>query len=202
MKSRAALFPFTINIPSIQTLQDRVEESKVNIMQTQTSSKTPEHVTKISCKKNILVSGATGYIGQKLVRRLQKGGNNIRCLIRRTGALKGNVSNQIQVTQGDLLNFESIKNAFTGIDTAFYLAHSLDKKKDFEKSEEIAAANFSRAAKSANIERIIYLGALGNPEDCPLSPHLKSRWSHPQKFRNSRSGISGIDNTGIRKPVF
>lgn len=154
-------------------------------MQTQTTSETPEHETKISRKKNILVSGATGYIGQKLVRRLQKRENNIRCLVRRTGALKGNVSNQIQVTQGDLLNFESIKNAFTGIDTAFYLAHSLDKKKDFEKSEEIAAANFSRAAKSANIKRIIYLGALGNSEDCPLSPHLKSRKAVGTILRNS-----------------
>ncbi|GJL79549.1 MAG: hypothetical protein NPINA01_25380 [Nitrospinaceae bacterium] len=130
---------------------------------------------KESKDKNILIVGATGYIGQKLIQRLKETGNPIRCLVRNPRSFKENPSQQIQIQQGDLIDFESIKNAFTGIDTAFYLVHSLDVKRDFEKQEQKAATNFANAAKSANIKRIIYLGALGNEEEGPLSPHLQSR---------------------------
>ena len=144
-------------------------------MQTHTPSKIPVDSKNSSRQKNILVAGANGYIGKKLVHRLQAGENHIRCLVRNPGLTKGNSSNKLQVIQGDLLDFESIESAFEGIDTAFYLAHSLEVKKDFEQLEKLAAVNFANAARSANIQRIIYLGALGSPKDGPLSPHLKSR---------------------------
>ncbi len=144
-------------------------------MKTLTSSNVSEPFKKDYELNNILIVGATGYIGKNLIDRLQKKKCAIRCLVRNANSLKGNLPNPPQIIRGDLLDLESLKNAFKGIDTAFYLAHSLDVKNDFEKSEKIAATNFAIAAKTENIKRIIYLGALGNSTDCPLSPHLKSR---------------------------
>ena len=144
-------------------------------MKTLTSSNVSEPLKKEHEFNNILIAGATGYIGKNLIDRLQKKRCAIRCLVRNANSLKGNLPNPPQLIRGDLLDLESIKNAFKGIDTAFYLAHSLDVKNDFEKIEKMAAANFATAAKSGNIKRIIYLGALGNPTEGPLSPHLKSR---------------------------
>lgn len=154
-------------------------------MKTLIPSIVSENVKKDSDRDNILIVGATGYIGKKLIHRLQEKRCAIRCLVRNANSLKGDLPNPPQIMRGDLLDLESIKNACEGIDTAFYLAHSLDAKNDFDKIEKIAATNFATAARSANIKRIIYLGALGNPKDCPLSPHLKSRKEVGTILRNS-----------------
>ena len=154
-------------------------------MKTLTSSKVSEHFKNDSGFQNILIVGATGYIGKNLIDRLQEKRFAIRYLVRNANSLKSNLPNPPQIMRGDLLDLESIKIAFKGIDTAFYLAHSLDAKNDFENLEKIAATNFATAAKSANIKRIIYLGALGNSTDGPLSPHLKSRKKVGNILRNS-----------------
>jgi len=154
-------------------------------MKTLTATKVSEYFKKDSEFKNILIVGATGYIGQNLIDRLQEKKCAIRCLVRNANSLKSNLPNPPQIMRGDLLDLESIKNAFKGIDTAFYLAHSLDAKNDFDQLEKIAAKNFATAAKSANIKRIIYLGALGNSKDGSLSPHLKSRKDVGTILRNS-----------------
>ncbi len=154
-------------------------------MKTITSLKEPEHLKKYSERKNILIIGASGYIGKKLIHRLQAEKYTIRCLVRNTKLANDDFQNPIQITRGDLLDLESVKKACKGIDTAFYLAHSLDAKKDFERLETIAATNFAIAAKSEKIKRIIYLGALGNPKEGPLSPHLKSRQEVGTLLRNS-----------------
>lgn len=154
-------------------------------MKTLTSSKVSEHFKKDSGFKNILIVGATGYIGKNLIDRLQEKRFAIRCLVRNENSLKRDLPTPPQIMRGDLLDLESIKIAFEGIDTAFYLAHSLDAKNDFDKLEKAAATNFATAAKSANIKRIIYLGALGNSMDGPLSPHLKSRKEVGNILRNS-----------------
>ena len=122
----------------------------------------------------ILLTGATGYIGGRLLSLLEQQGKSVRCLTRRPGALAARVSSTIQVVAGDLLDRESLSNAFDGVDTAFYFVHSMGADRDFEEQDRLAARNFAEAASLAGVRRIIYLGGLGNP-DHELSKHLRSR---------------------------
>ncbi len=124
-------------------------------------------------RKKILVAGATGYIGTHLVAALRQGGYPLRCLVRNPDAFENGQG--CEVVRGDLLDAASLRTAFEGIDTAFYLVHSLDAGADFERLEIEAAAHFGEAARTAGVKRIVYLGALGSSEHGPLSPHLKSR---------------------------
>ena len=130
---------------------------------------------KIINDPTILVAGGTGYVGKKLIRRLVQFSYPVRCLSRKKRLKKGLFDSKVDVVQGDLLNSESLVKALHGIEIAFYLAHSLDAKHDFEKKEFMAAENFAKACKEAGTRRIIFLGALGTPQKGPLSPHLKSR---------------------------
>lgn len=142
----------------------------------------------------ILLTGATGYIGGRLLTRLEERHLRIRCLTRRPSALRGRVASTTEVCEGDLLDRETLKDCFDGVDTAFYFVHSMGAEPDFETQDRIAATNFAEAAHAAGVRRIIYLGGLGNP-DHELSKHLRSRQetgdvlraSHPQviEFRAS-----------------
>lgn len=123
----------------------------------------------------ILVIGGTGYVGSKLIQHLKKSGHSIRSLVRRKNKDQERSIDGVEVVYGDLLDLESLPEAFKGIETTFYLAHSLDKKKGFEEAEKIAAENFAAMSKSSGVKRIIFLGALGNTNDKNLSPHLASR---------------------------
>ena len=122
----------------------------------------------------ILLTGATGYVGGRLLSRLEQQGVRVRCLTRRPDALSGRVSTQTEVVAGDILNRESLSNSFVGVDTAFYFVHSMGNDRDFEEQDRLAAKNFAEAATAAGVHRIIYLGGLGNP-DHELSKHLRSR---------------------------
>ena len=124
-------------------------------------------------KKKILLTGATGYVGAKLLKILQKQGHEINCLARNPDKLKI-AGPKIRVFQGDVMIRSSMWKAFQGVDTAYFLVHMLNERKNFENKEIQAAANFAAMARSAGVKRIIYLGALGNEED-HLSPHLQSR---------------------------
>ena len=122
----------------------------------------------------ILLTGATGYIGGRLLSLLERRGDRVRCLTRRPDALLGRVASSTEVTAGDLLDRESLSTAFAGVDTAFYFVHSMGADRDFEEQDRLAAQNFAEAATAAGVRRIIYLGGLGNP-DHELSKHLRSR---------------------------
>lgn len=141
--------------------------------------------------QNILVTGATGYIGNSLVRRLTQINYPVHSLVREESAQKLNAIDNNKIRIGDLLDEESLSSVFDEIDIVFYLVHSLDKEHDFEESEKRAAQNFVKAARKAGVKRIIYLGALGNPNEKTLSPHLKSRKEVGDIFR--RSGIQVIE---------
>ena len=120
-----------------------------------------------------LVTGATGYIGGRLLRRLERNGAAVRCLCRNPEALDGRVAPGTELVRGDLLQPASLGGVFSGVHTAFYLVHSMNGGEAFEAEERAAASNFATAARQAGVRRIIYLGGLGHGE--ALSPHMRSR---------------------------
>ncbi|QPJ62256.1 MAG: NAD(P)H-binding protein [Candidatus Nitronauta litoralis] len=142
-------------------------------------------------KENILITGATGYIGHSLVQRLTETNFPVHCLVREESVEKLDPKDKTNIRIGDLLDAESLSSVFKGIDIVYYLVHNLDKKDNFEQLEKKAAINFVTAAKKAGVKRIIYLGALGNPEEKDLSPHLKSRKEVGEILRGS--GIQVIE---------
>ncbi|TWT30656.1 SDR family oxidoreductase [Blastopirellula retiformator] len=122
----------------------------------------------------ILLTGATGYVGGRLLPLLQQSGRHVRCLTRRPEALSDWAGPTTSIVKGDVLDQASLGEAFAGVDTAYYLVHSLGEQTDFEKQDRIAAENFAKSAAAAGVQRIVYLGGLGNP-DHKLSKHLRSR---------------------------
>ncbi|MBD3275325.1 MAG: NAD(P)H-binding protein, partial [Candidatus Marinimicrobia bacterium] len=123
--------------------------------------------------QNILVAGATGYVGGHLVPRLLQEGFQVRCMARSPDKLRDRDWQNIDIVHGDALKPESLNDALTDIQVAYYLIHSMGKAGDFESKDVKAARNFSRACAENGVERIIYLGGLGNSGD-ELSSHLKS----------------------------
>src|SRR5215208_2990416 len=112
----------------------------------------------------ILVTGATGYVGSQLVDELHKRGETVRTLSRR-GAGKG------EARKGDVLSGAGLPEALEGVDTAYYLVHSMGSGGDFAAKDRQAAANFAEAAAQAGVQRVVYLGGLGSED----SDHLRSR---------------------------
>ncbi|MEJ2194056.1 MAG: SDR family oxidoreductase [Ignavibacteriaceae bacterium] len=121
----------------------------------------------------ILVTGATGYVGGRLVPRLWQKGYKIRCLVRDASRLKGRWEG-VEIVQGNVLEPESLNDKFIGIETAYYLIHSMGGDGEFSRTDIVAAENFAFAAEKQGVKRIIYLGGLGSPEET-LSKHLSSR---------------------------
>ncbi len=97
----------------------------------------------------------------------------MRCLARHPEHLTGKIASTTQVVAGDLLNAESLDQAMSGIETAYYLVHSMGTKGVFEEEEKRSARNFASAAQKAGVQKIVYLGGLGHGEK--LSAHLQSR---------------------------
>src|SRR4051794_30814805 len=130
----------------------------------------------------ILITGATGYIGGRLLRALEgqsmscgpkSGAAAVRCLCRNPEVLRGRVAAGTQVVPGDLLQPASLGPAFAGVETAFYLVHAMQSGREFERLESEAARNFARAARESGVRRIVFLGGLAHGSE--LSPHMRSR---------------------------
>lgn len=138
----------------------------------------------------ILVTGATGYVGGRLVRALEESGKRIRCLARRPHVLRTRVAPDTEVVAADLSRPETLPAALEGVHTAYYLVHSLGQTGDFESREQQMADTFGKAAKAAGVQRIIYLGGLCDPNE-PLSPHLRSRMWAGAVLR--ASGVNTIE---------
>ena len=122
----------------------------------------------------VLLTGASGYVGGRLLRLLSERSIPVRCLTRRPEILATRVTDTVEVARGDVLDRESLSAALAGIDTAYYLVHSMGSADNFEEADRRAAQNFAEAASEAGVQRIIYLGGLGDQEE-QLSPHLRSR---------------------------
>ena len=121
-----------------------------------------------------LLTGATGYVGGRLLPLLESRGERVRCLVRRPNNLGNATTLASEIVQGDVLDADSLVGAFEGVDTAYYLVHSMGASGSFEDRDRVAARNFAQAARDAGVRRIIYLGGLG-ADDERLSPHLRSR---------------------------
>lgn len=123
-----------------------------------------------------LVTGATGYIGARLVPRLLDEGHRVRALARNPAKLDGVPWRpKVEVARGDMGDVDSLIEAFDGIDVVYYLVHSMGGgEKDFAAEEERAVRNVVTAARRTGVHRIVYLSGL-HPEDKELSPHLSSR---------------------------
>ena len=121
----------------------------------------------------VLVTGASGYVGGRLVEALEQQGRRVRCLARKPEYLRPRVGADTTVLPGDVLDPVSLATALEGVDTAFYLVHSMESAGSFAEMDRVGARNFAQAARAAGIRRIIYLGGLGG--DDKLSSHLDSR---------------------------
>ncbi|MCV7215978.1 DUF2867 domain-containing protein [Mycobacterium crocinum] len=122
-----------------------------------------------------LVTGATGYIGGRLVPRLLEEGFAVRALARTPDKLNGVPwRDKIEIARGDLTDADSLAEAFTDVDVVYYLVHSMGTSADFAADERRAAQNVVIAARTAGVRRIVYLSGL-HPEGAELSTHLASR---------------------------
>jgi len=137
----------------------------------------------------VLLTGATGYIGSRLLKTLEKGNHRIRCLIRRPDLLRSHADQSTEVIESDVLNADSLRVAMQGVETAYYLVHSMAAGREFEIRDRQAAEMFGRQAREAGLKRIIYLGGLGSGPD--LSPHLASRQEVGRILRES--GVPTIE---------
>src|SRR3984957_9965277 len=139
----------------------------------------------------VLLAGASGYVGGRLIPLLEQRPVILRCLARTPDKLRPLVKESTQIIRGDVLEPPSLDAAMKGIHTAYYLVHLMSGSKDFEKDDRQAALNFAGAAKQGGVRRIIYLGGLGDDADPKLSPHLRSRHEVGKILRDS--GVETIE---------
>ncbi len=138
----------------------------------------------------ILLTGATGYVGARLLRALEQQALQVRCLARRPEMLTGRTGARTEIVTGDVLEPDSLDRTLQNVDTAFYLVHSMGSAGSFEESDRQAAQNFASAAAKAGIRRIVYLGGLGASQQ-PLSAHLRSRHEVGEILRST--GVQVIE---------
>ncbi|MFN3168084.1 MAG: DUF2867 domain-containing protein [Phycisphaeraceae bacterium] len=126
--------------------------------------------------RRVLVTGATGYIGGRLVPRLLERGDDVRVLVREHEPILGRPwEKKVDVAVGDVLKPGTLPAALQGIDTGYYLIHAMGSTGDFAERDRRGAEHFGRAARSAGVKHVIYLGGLQPDNDALASPHLASR---------------------------
>jgi uncharacterized protein YbjT (DUF2867 family) len=143
-----------------------------------------------------LVTGATGYVGGRLVPRLLEAGRPVRVMVRDPARLQGRPwSGSVDVVRGDVRDPSTLPAALAGVDTAYYLVHGMADSAGFAAGDVTAARAFGEAARTAGVRRIVYLGGLGDPS-APLSDHLRSRQETGEALR-----AGGVPVTEFRAAV-
>jgi uncharacterized protein YbjT (DUF2867 family) len=138
----------------------------------------------------VLVTGATGFIGRRLVPALLDAGHDVRAMTRHPETYDG----PGEAVGADVMDADSLRPALEGVDVAVYLVHSLDDP-DFERKDAEAARNFSAAAAAAGVRQIVYMGGLGD-DDQDLSAHLRSRREVEELL-----GSDGVPVTVLRAAI-
>lgn len=141
---------------------------------------------------NVLVAGATGFVGSHLVPALLAEGHRVRCLSRNPDGASTRLPAAAEIVRGDVHDAASLTAAFAGMDAAYYLVHSMESSEfDFEERDRDAARQFAMGAEHAGIKRIVFLGGLGD-EASQLSAHLRSRHEVGELLRASRAPVSEL----------
>ncbi len=138
----------------------------------------------------VLVAGASGFVGRRLCPALEDAGHEVRAMTRKPGTYTGTGT----AVRGDVHEEDTLDAALEGCEAAYYLVHSLDDA-NFEKRDADAARTFARAAKEAGVQRIVYLGGLGDDAD-DLSAHLRSR-----REVEDLLGSAGVPVTTLRAGI-
>ena len=140
-------------------------------------------------KPLILLTGATGYIGGRLLTLLEERGERIRCLVRHPRYIRSRIKPDTELATGDLLDPESVESAMKGVHTAYYLVHNMGGTGDHSASNREAAKNFGEAALKSGVKQIVYLGSLGQKKE--LTSHLAGRHNVGRILRES--GVPTIE---------
>jgi uncharacterized protein YbjT (DUF2867 family) len=144
----------------------------------------------------ILVTGATGYVGGRLIPALLDAGYRVRAMgrsLEKVGCRPWSGHSRVELVEGDVLDLESMKRAAAGCRVAYYLVHSMIAQKEkFAEADRQAAQNMVQAATEVDLERIIYLGGLAEVTRGPLSKHLQSRIEVAEILQTGNAHDSGI----------
>ena len=138
----------------------------------------------------VLVAGASGFVGRRLVPALVEAGHEVRAMTRHPDTYQG----KGEPVGGDVHDAPSLDAALAGCESAYYLVHSLDSP-DFQRGDAEAAKTFATAAARAGLQRIVYLGGLGDDSD-DLSAHLRSRRQVEKLL-----GAGGVPVTTLRAGI-
>ena len=141
---------------------------------------------------NILVAGATGFVGSHLVPALLEHGHDVRCLSRDPARAQGRLPADAEIVRGDVHDAQSLMDAMHGVDVAYYLVHSMEGGDfDFEERDRDAARQFAEQAGRAGLKRLIFLGGLGD-EASQLSAHLRSRQEVGELLRSGDTPVTEL----------
>jgi len=140
--------------------------------------------------RKVLITGGTGYVGGRLIPLLRDRGSEfqLRLMARKPEYLRARVGDGSEIVAGDVTKPETLTPALEGVDTAYYLIHSMGSGQDFEDQDRLAARNFAQAAKENGVRRIVYLGGLGE-QDESLSKHLRSRHEVGEVLKESGAQV-------------
>src|SRR3954469_14239436 len=117
------------------------------------ASFSPRADYEIMDKRLLLLTGATGYVGGRLLQALENGDSRVRCMVRRPEALLSRIGANTEVVSGDCFDKASLNASLAGVHTAYYLVHSMGSGGSFEDKDRQAAINFAEAARAANVRR-------------------------------------------------